>query len=146
MRWQKLWWICTSAGCYIRSRRIVVIWKFVNGWKVRVWEVVDLCIEMTIVDWSTPHLLISGKPTKMIPEHFCDIGWTQFTTWRFYLLWALWNEPKLVSRLWTSHKLGRIFLSGCPKLPLEMHEGEAPGISCEGRTILSKLSPNVFPR
>ena len=39
-----------------------------------------------------------------------------------------------------------ILCEGFPKVPLEMHGGEAAGISCEGRTILSKLSPNVFPR
>ena len=55
---------------------------FVNGWEVRVWVWVvgELCIEMTIVDEAPLiHLLISGKPTKIIPEHFCDIGWTQVT-------------------------------------------------------------------
>ena len=52
----------------------------------------------------------------------------------------------VVLNLWTSHNFGGTFPQGCPKLPLEMHEGEAAGISCEGRTILSKLSPNVFPR
>ena len=58
--------------------------------------------------------------------NLCDLG--VFKMWLLYWRsqnWASWNCKEIKSCL-------RIFRRLPRKLPLEMHEGEAPGISCEG--------------